>query len=940
MHIRVLGLAAAFVTFSTSQGRLTAQTQTLKTVAESSNYTATATEAEVRAYLEELTSQWPVASLQTIGDTVEGRPLWAVVCEPTIRSIDRPVTVLVLGGIHSGECDGKEAILALARDLRDNKQGDWWKSLRLIFVPNYNADGNERRSEHHRLHQEGPAEGMGVRENAQSLDLNRDFVKLESPESQALIGALNNFDVDILIDTHTTNGSLHQHDLTYDIPHNPAAPKNLDRWLRTDLMPTVTDRLKEQGILTFYYGNFNANHTEWTTYGHIPRYSTEYMGLRGKIGILSESYSYKSYQRRIEASYNFVLELLRRTAEQEQVVREQIDEATAQIDSAVFPIQARLATTAERIPIPGYVASDGSLPKRPFNAQKIRESQKRDHFVRFVNRAEPTKSVTLPSAYVIPRDYSWAISRLMMHGIGVKRLQQSQTVDAEHYIVKSLKRASLFQGHRNLVIETEVESGSVRLNANAFVVECNQPLTELTAYLLEPESEDSLVAWNFFDPDIQPGKTIPIYRVMGPLDSLVTTPVTEVIAGESLTLSKLFKPGQTVDYSGDKPATTRWIEDSLEYVVQKGQRQLAIDAETGATRGLKELEQLRASLAALDAFSTDEARNAAKIEVFSPDLSRALLSHKNDLYFFKADTNTTKRLTNSQKKQERLAELNPAGTHVAFVRDNNLWIANCDSLETTQLTNDGTVEMLNGILDWVYQEELYGRGNFKGFWWSDDGQKLAYLKLDQTPVHHYVVNDSISYRSKYEDTRYPKAGDPLPSANVIIVDIAKRSSTAVDLSSFPSDDRLIGRVTWSPSNELWLQVFNRVQNRQDLLRVDPTNGNTKTVFHESSPGWCEIRGTPHFLADGNFLWLSDLPHGRTHLFQVDAQTGMRTQLTSGKWDVDELHAVSTDEREAFVTGNISHPTEQQLVAVSLKDGTSRQITTELGTHRVSLDPSG
>ena len=179
-----------------------------------------------------------------------------------------------------------------------------------------------------------------------------------------------------------------------------------------------------------------------------------------------------------------------------------------------------------------------------------------------------------------------------------------------------------------------------------------------------------------------------------------------------------------------------------------------------------------------------------------------------------------RQLTHTPELLEDLAELSPTGSAVAFVRDNNLWLVNCETTEQRQLTKDGSPELLNGILDWVYQEELYGRGNFKAFWWSPDGQQIAFLQLDQTPVPEYMVPDNVSVAQSLERTRYPKAGQPLPTVRAFVIEVRSGETKEINLTKFAADDRLIGRVTWSPTNELWLQVFNRVQNRHELVRFD------------------------------------------------------------------------------------------------------------------------
>ncbi len=300
----------------------------LQTVAEATKYEATARGADVELFLKRLQRLWQGTQLESLGKTVEGRDIWGLIVPPKVAG-PNTITVLMLGGIHSGECDGKEALLALARDYASGKQAKLPEHVRMIFVPNFNADGNERVGKLHRPGQDGPAAGMGIRENAQGLDLNRDFVKLETPEVQTLVRALDRFNVDIMIDTHTTNGSLHRYDLTYAISNNPAAPRALDNWLREKLLPTLDSEMAKVGIQSFYYGNFEDGHKSWKSFGHEPRYSTELMGLRGKIGILSESYSYATYERRIQATYEFVRAILNQADANSAWLRTTIDVAAA-----------------------------------------------------------------------------------------------------------------------------------------------------------------------------------------------------------------------------------------------------------------------------------------------------------------------------------------------------------------------------------------------------------------------------------------------------------------------------------------------------------------------------------------------------------------------------------------------------------------------------------
>lgn len=914
----------------------------LKTVAETSQYTATSTAEQVDHFLAELVRNWPAATLGSIGETVEGRPLSALFVEPMPGPTTKPLTVLILGGIHSGECDGKEGLLALARDMASGKLDPALNSLKLILVPNYNADGNERRSPDHRPGQAGPSEGMGIRENAQGLDLNRDFVKLESPEARSLIGAINTHDVDVLIDLHTTNGSLHRYDLTYDIPHNPLMPVQVDDWLRGELIPSVTKRMTAAGFSTWYYGNFDRDHTTWKTYGHEPRYSTDYMALRGKIGILSESYSYVSYKRRVQASYQFAYEVTKYLGENSEAAIAATDQGSQPaVAGSPLAVRADIAKTADDQLALGFRLADGSPPRPPFGHKALSLHQSKDYLVELWNRYDATETIQLPHAYALPQQFAWVAQRLAMHGVRVQVLADDADVTTEHYNVTRLTRSREFQGHRMVAMEVESQDAAKEtLPAGTFIVRTSQPLGKLAAYLLEPRSDDSLVVWNFFDPDIRVNQLYPAVRIMQPVAQLRYRDTGDSLpASETITLEHLSQPNNIVDFDGELRRKAHWLGDTQQYVVRSSSEHFVVDAKTGGQRQLDELTALAKALESLSEFSAAQAQTAAKASVLTDDLRFGILVHNKDLYFYDTESGTARRLTTTENVEEELAELSPDGQWAAFVLDNNLWIVNCSTSKLTQLTNDGSEENLNGILDWVYQEELYGRGNFKAFWWNKDGEEIAFLKLDQTQVDRYRVSDSISFKQQLEETRYPKAGDPIPVVSLWKASLSSNTVSEVDLEQFPADDRLVSRVTWAEDGTLWAQIQNRVQNQQSLIRVAKSSSSVTTVLEEESQGWLEIRGVPQFISNDRFLWLSDLPHGRTHLFSVDVASGRKTPLTEGDWDIASIAGISPDGSTAYVTGNYGHPTESHLVAVDVNRGAVEKITDLPGSHSVDLDTS-
>jgi dipeptidyl-peptidase 4 len=478
-----------------------------RTVAERTNYEATATHLEVVDYCKELAGQSPLVRVAELGTTHERRKLpLVIVADPPIGTADEAarsskLVVLAMGNIHAGEVDGKEALLMLMRDLAFAKDRTLLKHLVLLFVPNFNADGGDRMAKTNRPWQNGPPE-VGTRANAQGFDLNRDYVKLESPEVRALVRLFNQWDPAIVIDTHTTNGSYHNFAVTYDGPRHPACDIRLVDFTRDSLLPDLAGRLKKHGgQLAGYYGNFAENNKVWETYPAQPRYGTQYVGLRNRIGILCESYVYASYRERVLASRDFVRSCLEYAAENQDKLHKLLKDAAA--PRARVALRHRPAPLGKEITIVGIEGGKTAPPG------KIK-----DFVVTYLGKCEPTVEVTRPHAYGIPAEDETAIETLRRHGIAVESLDRDVEAAVEVYtITKKTEAAKAFQGHKLVTVDAKVRTEKRRLVAGSAVVRTQQPLGTLAAFLLEPESEDGLCAWNFFDTGVREGSDYPVLRV-------------------------------------------------------------------------------------------------------------------------------------------------------------------------------------------------------------------------------------------------------------------------------------------------------------------------------------------------------------------------------------------------------------------------------------------
>jgi hypothetical protein len=499
------------------------------TRAERTNYLETSRYADVVAFLDSLKALGADYAFGSIGKTFEGRDIpYVVASRPLVRTpaearaTGRPI-VYVQGNIHAGEVEGKEALLAMLRDLAFTKGPSVLDSIVLIAVPIYNADGNERfgPQEKQRSEQNGP-ELVGQRPNAQGLDLNRDYVKAEAPETRASLAMFDAWNPDVFVDLHTTDGSFHGYALTYSPSLNPAA---LLGDFSRDLLAELRRRVRvRHGYETFDYGNFNdafgsevsvdTVHSGWYTYDHRPRFGTNYFGLRQHVAILSEAYSHDPFERRVKSTYAFTKELLSLVAE-----RRHAPEFTALAASAKlgFPIRSALPPTAPAQPVTYEILertgdSSRTQPGVPRGLRRTGEFRTRPMpvFDRFV----PTLRRPLPEAYLLDPADTATIARLARHGIGVGTAAPVRGL-VEEFVVDSIVRSTRpFQGHHEVRLvgrwrpATRERGPMVRVR--------NGPLSVLAMYLLDPESDDGFATWNAFDAVLAAGSAYPVLRVPAP----------------------------------------------------------------------------------------------------------------------------------------------------------------------------------------------------------------------------------------------------------------------------------------------------------------------------------------------------------------------------------------------------------------------------------------
>jgi dipeptidyl-peptidase-4 len=513
------------------------------TTAESTNYAATSTCADVLAFIRGLQKLSPLVRVESIATTAEGRDVPLLVIgkplprDPLTLRYDKRAVVYIQANIHAGEVEGKEASLMLARDIVLDPKLPYLDKVVLLVAPIFNADGNDKMDPRNRMGQVGPEKGSGVRHNGQNLDLNRDAMKLESPEMRGLVrNVLLRWDPLLLVDCHTTDGSYHQEPVTYSWPLCPNGDPAVLKYARDKMLPAIDAALeKKYGTLSVAYGDpmdFKDMEKGWRTFGHQPRYMTNYVGLRNRLSILDENYNYADFKTRVHANYHLLKAILDYCAANAAELQKLVADADARtvqsglapteadtfgLDIDVQPLPAKIAILGYEMEAPaGEAGGGGPFPRmRPTDRKK---TYTMPYYADFVAK----RSVRLPYAYLIPLAATEAPDKLRQHGVAIERLTEAVTLEVEAFRLTDIKGAErLYQGHRTNTVKGEAAVEKRGFPAGTYLIRMAQPLGRLAAYLLEPESDDGLLVWNFFDRDIvsqwgRGAQTYPVYKLMTP----------------------------------------------------------------------------------------------------------------------------------------------------------------------------------------------------------------------------------------------------------------------------------------------------------------------------------------------------------------------------------------------------------------------------------------
>ena len=487
---------------------------------EKSNFEKTSTYGDVMNFINAIKGKSPYIQISTLGKSPMGKEIpFVILSNPSVstpeqaKASGKPV-VYIQGNIHAGEVEGKEAVMMMIRDILLGNKLSLLDNQIILFVPIYNSDGNDKMAKGLRPTQENSPLETGERENGQGLDLNRDGIKMEAPETAGLVqNIITAWDPQMSVDLHTTNGTWHAYSLTWAPSYLYAGEPGTYHYTNDVMLPAITQKIKDTyGMFFGPYGDYNTREgwpvKNFYTYNHHPRYIVNQFGLRNRMAILSEAFAHERFYQRIYSTYTFVYEILdycNKHGKEIMQINHDADLAAVKnvLDNAgkvKKGVRYKMVPTAQKLN--GFRTYDYT----PFfRADGSKTLVKKGNIVTYdsvtyYGEFKDTVQSTLPRGYIIPAAQSAIADQLIKQGATVTKLEKDEKLSGEIFTVEKYDRSTRkFEGHNMASAEGKFEAATRIAKKGDYMVDLAQPLANLIFYMLEPQSDDGLLTWNFFD---------------------------------------------------------------------------------------------------------------------------------------------------------------------------------------------------------------------------------------------------------------------------------------------------------------------------------------------------------------------------------------------------------------------------------------------------------
>lgn len=510
----LLWLIGSLVLLGTASAKepAVADESSLQTLAERTQFRETDSALASYQLLQQLAERSPDVRLQTFGLTPEGREIkWVLAGKDADQAnpddLAGRTRLLLIAGIHAGEIEGKDAGIALIRDLTQGPEHRWpYPSVSLAFVPIFNLDGHERRSPYNRANQNGP-DNMGWRGTGERYNLNRDFLKADTAEMRALLGLWNQFDPHLVYDSHTTDGADYQYDLTWHLEQFDLLDAGLRDWQRQFFVRSVFPAVEaRQHKLASYPEPLDASDLKKGVayFVSTTKYSTGYAAARNRPVLLIETHMLKDYRTRVRATYDLLDLSLKYLVDQGSALQASIVEAeqrSAGLVGKPLVLTTESDGSSETIPFLGFAYETKRSAFSGGQYAVYDPSKPVTLSLPYFFKQKPAVQITTPAAYVLPPAYRHLLAVLNRHRLEYQALPLDVAVTATEQILSEPKWApQSFEG-RVAITEFKSERHKVErtLPAGSILIPAAQPNVRLLAHLFEPEAPDSLLRLGYFN---------------------------------------------------------------------------------------------------------------------------------------------------------------------------------------------------------------------------------------------------------------------------------------------------------------------------------------------------------------------------------------------------------------------------------------------------------
>jgi predicted deacylase len=565
--------AAASLTASTKESP-----QNLLTTGEKTGWNETAPYAEAVEISHRLERASKFVKVMDIGTTPEGRTMIALVVSkdraftPDDAAKSGKAVIMIQSGIHAGEIEGKDTVLMLIRDMTVSKKfAGWLDHAIFVVIPVFNVDGHEYFSAYHRPSQNGP-NSTGLRGTAQRLNLNRDYMKADTPEMKAWLRVFNSWMPDFLIDNHVTDGSDMQYDVTWDMARNQDIAEPAGAWVREKYVPELDKRMAADGHLVAPYGALRTR--EFFMEVFSPRYSHLYSAVQNRPSLLVETHSLKTARTRAWANYD----IMRHTFDIITADAESLRKAVREADRAMS------ARAGDRNAEPVYLAGKVSEKSRPIVYHALKNAPFKSevtganvtHYTGEVDdiqtvihdQIDTTLAAQMPLGYLIPAAFNSAAVLLQTHGVEIERTAKPLDQLFETYRFTSTKfAANASEGHVMLTVEPRVVKEKIFIPAGSYWVPMKQRRARLILSLLEPNAPDSIAAWGLLDSVFEGGGGGGRGGRGGAVGEYLSEPIARRMMADQPELRKQFEQKIASDpqFAVDPRARLQWWFEQSKY---------------------------------------------------------------------------------------------------------------------------------------------------------------------------------------------------------------------------------------------------------------------------------------------------------------------------------------------------------------------------------------